>query len=79
MTVAELNDLLRRHPPDARVVVDGYEGGFADPHVRVERVYVDLREIGADLVNCYYLDWARRCGHAMGEGEAVDVVVVSCS
>ena len=30
MTVAELIRLLQRHPPDLRVVVDGYEDGYDD-------------------------------------------------
>ena len=33
MTVAELIAALGRYPPDARVVVDGCEEGFDDPHV----------------------------------------------
>ena len=28
MTVYELMQLLRKHPPDLRVVVDGYEDGL---------------------------------------------------
>ncbi len=34
MTVAELITLLQACPPDARVVVDGYEGGYDEPRVR---------------------------------------------
>ena len=30
MTVYELMQLLREHPPDLRVVVDGYEDGYDD-------------------------------------------------
>ena len=30
MTVYELIQLLRNHPPDLRVVVDGYEDGYDD-------------------------------------------------
>ena len=30
MTVYELIQLLRKHPPDLRVVVDGYEDGYDD-------------------------------------------------
>lgn len=30
MTVAELIRLLQRHPPNLRVVVDGYEDGYDD-------------------------------------------------
>ena len=30
MTVAELIQQLQRHPPDLRVVVDGYENGYDD-------------------------------------------------
>ena len=30
MTVYELIQLLRTHPPDLRVVVDGYEDGYDD-------------------------------------------------
>ena len=30
MTVYELIHLLRKHPPDLRVVVDGYEDGYDD-------------------------------------------------
>ena len=30
MTVYELMQLLRKHPPDLRVVVDGYEDGYDD-------------------------------------------------
>ena len=30
MTVAELVQQLQRHPPDLRVVVDGYEDGYDD-------------------------------------------------
>ena len=30
MTVGELIQLLQRHPPDIRVVVDGYEDGYDD-------------------------------------------------
>ena len=30
MTVYELMHLLRKHPPDLRVVVDGYEDGYDD-------------------------------------------------
>jgi len=33
MTVAELIAILSTWPPKARVVVDGYEGGYDDPHV----------------------------------------------
>lgn len=33
MTVDDLIAALRELPPDARVVVDGYEGGFDDPHI----------------------------------------------
>ena len=32
-TVAELIAVLQQQPPDAVVVVDGYEGGFSDPDV----------------------------------------------
>jgi hypothetical protein len=30
MTIKELTDLLSQYPPDTRVVVAGYEGGFND-------------------------------------------------
>ena len=30
MTVYELIQLLRKHPPDLRIVVDGYEDGYDD-------------------------------------------------
>ena len=30
MTVQQLIDLLGNHPPDMRVVVNGYEGGYDD-------------------------------------------------
>ncbi|MCY3852957.1 MAG: hypothetical protein OXG03_05230 [Gammaproteobacteria bacterium] len=36
MTVEELIKLLKGHPPDLRVVVQGYENGFDD--VSLERV-----------------------------------------
>ena len=31
MTIEELIQLLAQHPPDLRVVVNGYEDGFDDP------------------------------------------------
>jgi len=34
MTVAELIAELQQYPPDCRVLVDGYEGGLADPRLR---------------------------------------------
>ena len=30
MNVKELIQLLRKHPPEMRVIVDGYEGGYDD-------------------------------------------------
>ena len=38
MTVAELIRLLETHPPDLRVVVDGYEEGYDD--LSAERLQV---------------------------------------
>jgi hypothetical protein len=32
MKVAELIELLQSHPPDRRVVLRGYENGYADVH-----------------------------------------------
>ena len=34
MKVGELIAELAKHDPDAIIVVDGYEGGYADPHMR---------------------------------------------
>lgn len=43
MTVAELIALLRQYPDDARVVVEGYEGGYDDPIVQTRWVGVRWR------------------------------------
>ena len=41
MTVGELIEALSAYPSDARVVVDGYEGGYCDPIVRAVPVVLD--------------------------------------
>jgi molybdopterin biosynthesis enzyme len=30
MTVQDLIDQLQKHPPEMRVIIDGYEGGYHD-------------------------------------------------
>jgi hypothetical protein len=72
MTVFELIEILRRFPPDMRVVVDGYEGG-ADDIVDVATRYVDIdgncknRDQGVGLLRDYV---PHDCG--MGRHEFVD-------
>lgn len=41
MTVADLRRALDAYPPDQIVVVDGYEAGYDDPCLKVERVKLD--------------------------------------
>lgn len=41
MAVAELIEQLKKHPPDKRVVVDGYEDGF-DDLVKVKELLLNL-------------------------------------
>jgi hypothetical protein len=33
VTVAQMIEALQKLPPDARLFVDGYEGGFCDPSI----------------------------------------------
>lgn len=48
MTVSELIDQLKKFPPKARVLVNGYEGGFSDPDpARVKKIHLDS-QTGAD-------------------------------
>ena len=43
LTTGELIRLLSDHPPDLRVVVDGYEGGYDDLSVRqLQRIRIAL-------------------------------------
>lgn len=43
MTVRELIDILKRHPDDLRVVLDGYEGGCEDvSEGQIRRVKIAL-------------------------------------
>ena len=47
MTVQQLIALLATHPPDLRVVVNGYENGFDDiepERVSVTRIELDIGE-----------------------------------
>lgn len=85
MTVAELIEVLRGWPLDARVVVDGYEGGFDDPVV-VPRVAG--RDRGPGFTGHYtgrFADLTVDAGGTPGEGPcradstvgAVPVVVVA--
>ena len=46
MTVYELMQLLRKHPPDLRVVVDGYEDGYDDLSPEQLRMVKDKSEHG---------------------------------
>lgn len=39
MTVAELIEALKAMPQDARVLVDGYEGGYQGLYIETEQVY----------------------------------------
>lgn len=41
MTVAELINHLSKCDPNMRVVVDGYEGGFDDPHISETDAVID--------------------------------------
>lgn len=41
MTVLDLIVALEEYPRDMRVVVNGYEGGFDDPTLLVEKVLID--------------------------------------
>ena len=44
MTCAELIELLHKFPPDMRVLVDGYEGGYSDPvQPVIVRIKLDYR------------------------------------
>jgi hypothetical protein len=46
MSVADLIAILQQHPPDRRVLVHGYEGGFDDPAVWAARIALTSREDG---------------------------------
>lgn len=44
MIVSELIAELQKYPPDQRVIVDGYEGGFDDPTVSTHQVILNEPE-----------------------------------
>ena len=47
MTNSELIALLQKYPPNTRVIVDGYEGGFTD--LTKEKIYFQDINVNADL------------------------------
>jgi hypothetical protein len=47
VNVKELIQLLRKHPPEMRVIVDGYEGGY---DAGFEAVYDDIRGLEVENI-----------------------------
>ena len=81
MTVAELIALLNEQPQDARVMVDGYEGGFHDPVIRFGVASAARKETSYEGD---YEEWTIDHGAIAGEGPhggpygpAVPVIVVA--
>lgn len=47
MTVSELIEALKKHPPDMRVIINGYEGGYEDvwpASIRKRRIALNIHE-----------------------------------
>ena len=67
MTIHELIQLLAAHPPDMRVVVDGYEDGFDD----LESHLIRVREIRLDAGEAWWEGRHRESWDDRREGSAV--------
>ena len=67
MTVSELMQLLAAHPPDLRVVVDGYEEGYDD----LEQHLISVKEIRLDAGNKWWEGRHRDSWDDRTEGRAV--------
>ena len=58
MTVAELIEVLNGHPPDLRVVVNGYEDGFDDlSPAQISLVRIALNTGVEDYEGQHGYDW----------------------
>lgn len=68
MKVQELIERLQQHPPDMRVIVEGYEAGYNDVNtVRELPLTLDVYKDGAD----YYGDHAEHHGNTGGDETAL--------
>lgn len=77
MTVGELIELLGAHPPDLRVVVQGYEGGYDDltpPAVLSLRLALDVddRDYMGDHEDARYVS----SSHSASPSDIVDAVAL---
>ena len=67
MTIAELIRILQTHPPDMRVVVDGYEEGYDD----LDEGLVAACEIRLDAGENWWEGQHRDAEDAPTEGSAI--------
>ena len=67
MTVSELMQLLAAHPPNLRVVLDGYEEGYDD----LEQHLISVREIRLDAGNKWWEGRHREAEDTRTTGSAI--------
>lgn len=67
MTIAELIRILQTHPPDMRVVVDGYEEGYDDLCSEL----VSVQDIRLDAGENWWEGQHRDFEDARAEGSAI--------
>lgn len=72
MTVRELIEELSAYEQDARVVVDGYEGGFDEPVIGVTGVSIDFNWDGERKREA----WNGRHDYGDGGSTSVRAVVI---
>lgn len=78
MKVADIIEKLQSFPPDMRVMVDGYESGFEDPHDLVLESVFDHRP-GDERGVCEYegrYQSAKFLGKGCGENR-FDALIIS--
>jgi hypothetical protein len=52
MNINELIEQLKNYPPDMRVILDGYEGGYADViSLHKKEIYLN---VNSDIATWYY-------------------------
>ena len=76
MTIQQLIDILENHPPDMRVVVNGYEDGYDDlSSSQIARIKITLNA-GRNEWEGKHDDANHLKGSASDYGNVVDAVVL---